>query len=306
MSTRPAPSRKQDIHSKLRYAETRRGELLQHIARGYVNGFEPAYLANLAHDILANSRECFDYLAHDLIEGYVIPHANDQWRQQYAAGKTKKLYFPFFMKQVDDVWKKFAGIDAEVIKKLRQLIDAMNEDKRIDNTLFDARDFRVVQGIVNSNKHVKVSVVRLYEDTLNFFEVDGIVILTKIESNGRDIRINFIGGNDKTREAAMDAIQGTKGRKVGEYKFEANGHGLTSLCLFAVHATMIVMDWWYETMFAPTGYRINDYLPENRKPSTANFFPRFRAQPGQTITATHTPAPEEPRLPWQFETRKTV
>lgn len=298
MADLPVSLRKKDIHTKLRYAETRRIELLNHIARGYVEGFEPAYLANLTDDILANSRECFDYLAHDLIDAYVIPNATDQWRQQYVDGR-KKINFPYFVKQVTE-WEKINGIDPIVVEKLRQLVKAMDDDLNIDDTLFEVRNFRVVQGIVNSKKHSKVSVVRLTDDTVNFFESEGIVILTKVDADGKGYWSTFIGGNDETKKIALDAIRGMEPRKVGEYKFEANGHNIRSLCLFAVRATMILMDWWYETQFAPTGYRINDYLPENVDPSIVLAFPRFVAQPGQTMTVTQSFEPSVPRPPWQF------
>jgi hypothetical protein len=215
----------------------------------------------------------------------------------------KKIYFPYFVKQVTE-WEKFSGIDPRVVEKLRQLVKAMDDDLNVDNTLFEARNFRVVQGIVNSKKHLKVSVVRLTEDTVNFFGSEGIVILTKVDADGKGFWISFSGGNDETRKIALDAIQGTEPRKVGEYKFEANGHNIRSLCLFAVRATMTLMDWWYETLFAPTGYRINDYLPENVDPSTFPAFPRFRAQPGQTVTVTQTFEPAVPRPPWQFGPKK--
>ncbi len=223
MAALPTPSRKSDIHAKLRYAEVRRNELALRVVRGYVEGFDPGYLGLLADDILANTRECFDYLAHDLVESYALPSASSQWQQQYELGR-QKIYFPYFTSQIEN-WKKFPGITEGVIDKFRLLVAAMDDNLRVSDTLFHARDFRVIQSSVNSKKHVKVSVTRVSDDTLNLFEHAGIIILTKLRQDNR-IWMSITGGSKEERERALDAIQGTEPRKVGEYRFEANGQNL--------------------------------------------------------------------------------
>ena len=251
MSHLPQPIRKNDVLEKLSYAEVQCDELVNALFDSYETDELPKFVSMKAEGILSNARECFDYLAHDLIEGYLVPVASPQFVANYRSGKGK-FYFPFYagqLKQNQWPWCQFKTVDKGVFDHLRGFIDAMDQRQLLANTSLAAQDFRVVQELVNEKKHSKVSQFDAIIDAAVFYQGPvGSILLNKATASiaGLEVGAEFGGGNPKS---------------VPEFRFAANGRQVDRLCRFAVTATKIVMDWWYETYFQSHGQRINTSGP---------------------------------------------
>lgn len=247
MSTLPRPTRKNDVMDKLAYAEEQRNELARALFDSYETDELPKFVSMRAEGVLSNARECFDYLAHDLIVGYLIPQATAKFVERYKQGK-EKTYFPFYVDQLTKTqwpWHQFKAVEASVFEHLSGFIDAMDKRLLVGYTLFAARDFRVVQEMVNEKKHSNVVQYHAVADAAVFHKGRaGSVVLDKATAGvaGFEIGPEFRGDNPKS---------------VPEFRFVSNGRDVLKLCLFAVAATRTVMDWWYETHFQPTENRIN-------------------------------------------------
>ena len=63
---------------------------------------EPTHLVHVASDILATSRECFDYLGNDIVDLHIIPFTkNSKLKRIHASGKLRP-YFPFHIEQLNN------------------------------------------------------------------------------------------------------------------------------------------------------------------------------------------------------------
>lgn len=247
----PKPTRKDDVLEKLAYAENEYQELSKALTDSYESGELPKFVSMKAEGILSNTRECFDYLAHDLIEGYLVPVASKKFVDSYKDGK-EKTYYPFYSGQLAKPqwpWHQFKTVKKDVFDHLQGFIEAMDKQQHVASTKFAARDFRVVQEMVNEKKHSKVTQYDVVADAVVFHKgPSGMVILDKATASIPGLEVGSEFGGDKPKSAPG-------------FRFAANGRDVPRLCLFAVHATKMIMDWWYETHFQPTGQRINNLGP---------------------------------------------
>jgi len=247
MTKLPDSTRKRDVTDKLEYAEAQRNELSNALFGSYETGDLPRFVSMMAEGILGNARECFDYLAHDLIDGYLLPVASAKFTQSYKNGK-EKTYFPFYEGQLTQArwpWHQFKTVDKAVFDHLASFIYAMDQHQVVGCTLFSARDFRVIQEMVNEKKHSKVLQYNAVADAAVFHKGPmGSIVLDKATASIPGLKVG-------------EEFGGGKPKSVPEFRFAMNGRSVLDLCLFAVAATRTVMDWWYETHFQPTGQRIN-------------------------------------------------
>jgi hypothetical protein len=251
MSPLPQPIRKDNVLEKLEYAEEQRNELNKALFGSYETDELPKFVSMRAEGVLTNARECFDYLAHDLIEGYLIPTAPAKFVASYKSGK-EKTYFPFYAGQLTQPrwpWHQFKTVEKTVFDNLKGFIDAIDQHQFLGNTSSDARYFRVVQEMVNEKKHSKVTHYEAVAEAAVFHKGPmGSILLDKVTAAipGLTVGSGFGGGEPKL---------------VPAFRFSANGCDVPDLCLFAVSATRTVMDWFYETFFQPTGHRIDTSGP---------------------------------------------
>lgn len=68
---KPQAKRRNDVASKFSYVGTRFQELMNELFSAKKESRDPAQLVHVASDILSTTRECFDYIAQDIVEG---PH----------------------------------------------------------------------------------------------------------------------------------------------------------------------------------------------------------------------------------------
>lgn len=247
----PQPTRKNDVLEKLEYAEEQRNELMNALFASYETDELPRFVSMKAEGVLSNARECFDYLAHDLIEGHLIPVATAKFVASYGSGK-EKTYFPFYAGQLTQLrwpWHQFKVVEKSVFDHLKGFIDAMDQHQLLANTFFDAQDFRVIQEMVNDKKHSNVTQYDAVVEAAVFHKGPmGTVVLDRATASIPGLKVGSEFGGDKPKP-------------VPAFRFSANGRDVPLLCLFAVSATRTVMDWWYETFFQPTGKRINTVSP---------------------------------------------
>jgi hypothetical protein len=249
MTPLPQPTRKDDVLEKLAYAEEQFNELMKALVGSYETDELPKFVSMKAEGVLSNARECFDYLAHDLIEGYLLPTASAEFLARYRAGK-EKTYFPFFSGQLTQPqwpWHQFKTVDKAIFNNLKGFIDAMDQHQLLANTSFDAQDFRVVQQMVNDKKHSKVTQYEAVAEAAVFHKGPmGIVVLDKATTTGLKVGSEFGGNEPKLMPA---------------FRFSVNARDVPDLCLFAVSATRTIMDWGYQTFFQPTKHRIDTVGP---------------------------------------------
>lgn len=246
MTPLPQPSRKEDVLQKLRYAEVQRNDLMNALVESYETNELPKFVSMKAEGILSNTRECFDYLAHDLIEGYLIPNASAKFASNYKNGKLK-TYFPYFIGQLTQPqwpWDKFKTVDKSVFDKLTGFVNAMEKSLVLEHTSLNARDFRVVQQMVNEKKHSKVIQYEAVPSGAMFHKGPvGTVVLDKATAATPGLKVGSAFGGDNPKP-------------VPAFRLTANGRDVPDLCLFAVVGTQIVMDWSYETFFQSMWQRI--------------------------------------------------
>lgn len=247
MSPLPQPLRKSGVLEKLEYAEKQRNELMDALFGSYETDELPKFVSMRAEGVLSNARECFDYLAHDLIEGHLIPAASAKFGASYERGKVK-AYFPFYSGQLTQSqwpWSQFKTVDKTVFDKLQDFIDAIDQHHLLGNTSFNTQKFRIIQEMVNEKKHSNVTRYDAVAGAAVFYKgPTGSVLLDKATAAipGLTVGREFGGGEPKL---------------VPAFRFSANSCDVPDLCLFAVSATRIVIDWFYETFFQPTERRID-------------------------------------------------
>lgn len=251
MKSLPQPTRKNDIIKKLEYAEKQRNDLINALYGSYETDELPRFISMQAESVLSNTRECFDYLAHELIEGYLLPQATPKFVASYKNGK-EKTYFPFYLGQLTQhrlPWHQFKTVDEILFYRIKGFIDAIEQSQRLGYTSFNAQDFRVVQQMVNEKKHSKVTQYHTVSEAAFFYKGQaGSIVLDKATANMQGLKVGTdFGGNSP--------------KSVPIFRFSANGRDVPDLCLFAVSATRTVLDWFYETFFASTEQRINDIGP---------------------------------------------
>lgn len=245
----PQPKRKSDVIQKLQYSCEQHSLLVQSLIESYETDHLPKFVSLKAEDILSNTRECFDYLAQDLIEGYLLPTAEETFVQNYQAGKLK-VYFPFFESQLtakQSTWNRFNNSACPVFEKIKELVNAMDSGLSLAGTSCNAKDFRVIQQLVNEKKHSQLTKFESLADGSRYYKgAGGSAVLDKATAENPLTFMTGFGEHPKT---------------VPEFRFIANNREVKDLCLFAVVGTRTIMDWFYETFFFQDGNRINPPAP---------------------------------------------
>ena len=261
----PFPTRKAGIAEKLAYAESQRTLLDQALWDSYKEeGSLPRFVSQTAESILSNARECFDHLGRDLIECHLVPVAKPSFRIAYIGGKIRQ-YFPFYPGQLSNpqaAFHQFKTANRSIYDELRFLVDAMDNNLSLLNTSHAVRKFRIIQEMVNEKKHSRVLAYDSVANERMFVQgSSGSCLFDK------DFR------NDHPNIQIL-LPRGFSSKRVAAYRFSCNGMDVSDLCLFASHATAMLMDLFYDKFFSATA-------------------PVFQPEPPPTITVSDSPPVDE-------------
>ncbi len=237
----PSPKRKLGINEKLLYCQSQYMTLMKEIIASYRGQIDsPRYLGQIAETILSGTRECFDHLGMDIIEGHVLPGADEKLRRAFRLGRLK-TYFPFFRSQLEQPkfpFHRLKQIRRSLYDELELLIEATEQNFAIEGLSGDGlKTLLVVRKMVNEKKHSHVLRYEGQSQQKYFFERarDGLVCV--LTSDVRGTLGHRIEGLD---EATLKSVPG--------YRF-SNGQDVWHLCGFCVGATTWIMNRFYDRHF---------------------------------------------------------
>lgn len=230
-------SRKNDVQSKLDYANDRFQTMMDELFAAKREQRDPKNLVHAAADVLSNSRECFDYLGQDILYTHILPLTdNETILNSHKQGKLK-AYFPFYESQLKKkaVYAELRRTNPRLHQRLLVLADDIKNNNTIPKTLFKYGLFEELKDIVNHKKHDRL---------IALVSTDNAEIL--IENPGFKILI------PRDRQQGWNQVVAAPGSvisKVSEYRFEHNNREVADFCMFASNATKIVINGIYEDFF---------------------------------------------------------
>jgi hypothetical protein len=247
MTARPISTRKSGIQEKLDYAEAQHNELLSALFGSYETDQLPKFVSVRVEGILSNTRECFDHLARDIVEGHVLPGASAKFTSDFHDGSFK-TYFPFYPGQLKQKpWAQLKTANRELFDALSGFVDAIEGGKKLGRTSHAVKDFRTVQEMVNAKKHSSVTAYEPIPGAAVFHKGPaGSVLMSRDQAALPGLKVGAGFGGERPKV-------------VPTFKFSSNGRDVADISLFAVFATRVVMDWFYESYFAATGQRIETH-----------------------------------------------
>ena len=234
---KPSPSRKSDVTSKLAYADKRRNDVMEELFAAKKEDRDPAFLIHAASDVMSVSRECFDYLGQDILEGYILPN-EPKTKKAHDAGKVK-AYFPFHAPQLTNtkaVFHSLKTIAPALYKELLEFTEAIQERKLIDKTLFNFHDFLSMKDMVNEKKHHKLLATVANSNQELLIEKKGFALIMPFK-----------------KRKGLDTLTVSAGllvKHVAEYRFAYNDKEVGYFCLFAVKASETIITRIYARHFA--------------------------------------------------------
>lgn len=240
----PFPTRKAGIIEKIAYAENERLRLGAAIFDSYKPGGEGVrYVSQIAENILGCTRECFDHLGKDLIEGRLLPYSSQKFQRDYAAGRGKH-YFPYYPTQLTNpkgsAFAEFKKINRPIFDELLAFVYAIEQKQCIYNTSHQVGQFRIIQEMVNDKKHSHVLEHKVGDKDKVFVYSKSGSYLFDADFRNDDPNMQIVLPEDRVT------------RRVGSYRFAHNGISVEHLCLFACHGTAMVMDIFYDKYFQAT------------------------------------------------------
>ncbi|MGK2943044.1 MAG: hypothetical protein ACSLFJ_15450 [Immundisolibacter sp.] len=234
----PTPTRKVDVTSKLAYADKRRNALMDELFAAKKEDRDPDFLIHAAADVISNARECFDYVAQDIIESYVLP--NDKKAAKAYAEGSLKVYFPFHEPQLTNPKAVLHSLKTRAPRLYADLMaftKACATGKSIASTLFNCADFLSMKDMVNEKKHDKLLAVVSDKDQELLIEGKGFSAIIPLKEQKGWHTLTVTPGSTMTH--------------VAEYRFAFNSKEVSTFCLFAVKATeRIVLNNIYARNFA--------------------------------------------------------
>lgn len=195
------------------------------------NDRDPRHLVHLAADIIATSRECFDYLAQDIVEQFVLPFTQvTKFKADHASGKLH-AYFPFHEPQVRGAGKLFHEVmngNHQLYADLVQFTESISQKERIPNTLFEYADFLEIKEMINQKKHDKLIAITAEPNQEHLIQNEIFQAILPIRG--------------PSGWGSVVVSPGTLLKSVAEYRFEYNNKEVGRFCMFAVCATQIVLN----------------------------------------------------------------
>lgn len=236
---KPSPFRKQDILDKIAYAIHRHQELMNALFDSKKASTDPKFLVHTSAEILSTVRECFDYLAQDIVECHILPFTTNQKLKQNHADGNLKVYFPYYESQVNKpstIFFELSTINTMLYKALLEFTHSIASNAPIPNTLFTYKLLRDVKEMVNEKKHDKLIGVVSEADREYLIESSSKKMLLPLSAQAGWFYFSV---------EPSAVVQ-----KVTEYRFSFNNQEIGKFCLFATKSTELVINDLYQAHFA--------------------------------------------------------
>ncbi|MGO3891179.1 MAG: hypothetical protein ACTJHW_09400 [Paenalcaligenes sp.] len=237
--TKPIAARKTDVGAKLAYAVHRCQELRNVLFSAKKASSDPEFLAHTCADIISTARECFDYLAQDIVDGYVVPNTTSVQIKKAHADGTLKAYFPYFQRQLSKPDSTFFELKTHTPALYQDLLDFTSKiasQASIPDTLFNYQMLADVRDMVNEKKHDKLLAV-VPEAGAEFLVENPSFLMT-------------ISIKEQQGWSSFEVQPGTQVERVTEYRFSFNDQEVGKFCLFATKATERIILTLYANHFA--------------------------------------------------------
>lgn len=226
-------SRKNDIFEKLDYADNRFNELSGAVFDAGMHGVEVKFMSTMASDILACSREVFDFCSLDIAEVHIAPH--DANVATGLSTGTLKCYFPFYKNQLtkkNGLFYKLKKINKPLHDHLISISSAVEKNKKHPGTLFNYGDLEELADMVNQKKHDKLlKIVASGADTIFSDNGKMKLMIPLAEQRG----ISYV-------QLPQDAVHSTG----DSYVFEYNKKDVLKFTMNCKNLSRILMDDLYK------------------------------------------------------------
>ena len=224
------------IKQKLAFAHTQFLGLQAILHARSTGKIDSAFVEELIEVILSACRECLDYCARDVSE-------------QLLATPVKEPKFPF-TKQSLATHKLGDAVSRELPalhQYLAQLIDAIDRDAGITDTMLSMGVLRLLNELVNDKKHNVTVAIRDREDAATMIVHGGTAVVMRVFENIQGSR------PDATLEYPAPEMgpprAGSVIRSVSEVRILFNGWEAGRFCGDAIGVTWRVLDEIYFTFF---------------------------------------------------------
>ena len=227
-------SRKKDILEKLDYADQRYNELCEKIFEGGMNLMEVKFLGTMAGDVLASSREVFDYCANDIVDVHISPNDADI-ASQLASGKLR-CYYPFYKTQLTKkgtVFSKLKKLNKPLHNHLFSIAASIESNKQRPDTPMNYGFLRDMSDMVNQKKHNKLLAVEPSGGETIYSQTPNVKVMIPKE---QQVGISHI----ELPPNAKHTVGNT-------YVFEFNKEDLMKFPMTCKNLTRLIMDDIYNT-----------------------------------------------------------
>ncbi len=236
---KPIPFRKQDVLDKITYALYRHQELMSAIFESKKASTDPKFLVHTSAEILSTVRECFDYLAQDIVECHILPFTTNRKLKQSHADGNLRVYFPYYeskANKVGTIFFELSTINILLYQALLEFTHSISSNTQIPNPLFSYKSLLDVKEMVNEKKHDKlIGVVS---------EADREYI---VESSSKRTILPL---SAQSGLFYFSVEPGAVVQKVSEYRFSFNNQEVGKFCLTATKTTEYVINDLYQAHFA--------------------------------------------------------
>jgi hypothetical protein len=235
---KPKSQRQKDVISKFSYVNSRFQKLMNELFTAKKESRDPSNLVHVASEILATTRECFDYLGQDIVDSYIVPlTTKSKIKSDYTSGKLR-AYFPFHEGQLtksNALFHELQQIAPNLYTDLLDFTKSISNKKKIPKTLFEYELFLELKDMVNEKKHDKLIAIASEVDQEYLIENDStkMIIPRKKQKGWKTFTVS----------------PGTEVSPGSEYRFEFNYREVMKFCLFAHKATEIVILKLYDDYF---------------------------------------------------------
>ena len=218
-----------EINEKFAYADQGHQELCDKIFSEA--GGEVRFLSSIAADILASSRECFDYCAQDIFETFIEP------KVKFPNGRPN-VYYPFFKKQLIGKNGWLSALN-ELNRPLREhlfSIAAQIEKKaEREGTNLNLGLLEDLSKMVNQKKHDKLLLAKPHSQPMIYAESPGAKIMVPI--------------SEQKGVSGIELSPDMKHTLGNQYIFEFNSKDVMKFTMQAKNLTKMVIQEIYDKHF---------------------------------------------------------
>jgi hypothetical protein len=218
-----------DIKEKLDFADQKHQEFCNLVFSAA--GGEVKFLSSIAGDILASSRECFDYCANDIFETFIEP------KVKFPEGKPH-VYYPFFKNQLI---KRNGGLGAleELNQPLREhlfsIVAQIEKKTERKGTNLNLGILEDLNKMVNQKKHDKLLPTVPHSKPMIYAESPQMKLMVPISEQKGISRIQL-----------SEDMKHTLGN---QYIFKFNSKDVMTFTMQAKNLTRMIIQEIYEKYF---------------------------------------------------------